>query len=579
MFINHSSKEVTAKVVYYGPGLSGKTTNLQYIFSITNPKTRGELISIETEIERTLFFDLLPINVGLINGYQTKFQLYTVPGQVFYDSTRKLVLKGADGVVFVADSQELMKTANLESFENLKKNLLAHKLNVTEIPLVFQYNKRDLNNTLPVEEMDRMINHDLKYPYFSAVATDGEGVVETLRAISGLILKKIKNLLDHSNRESSPQAQTVQFDTDKKYNVFDQDNVPLKKIIADDLENVDLKLDPLTPDTKTMPVAPPSPAPAPEPEVKPVTITETPTTDKKESTGFTVSPPIEDQALPFENIDDDDEDLLTVETLGPMDEYRDLEELVLGEDISEVVEVPDVEEINLGTDIEELSFEESQEDEIETLEPMDLLTAEKEYDTNEMFQKGNLDSPVIFEDLPEPPDTNEEPVAFELGEITDGSLTEVDELVDLQEIYLDDDEIQFPSPDATEKKQESQPSPVPGPIQPPSPPEPKLQTPIPSQTPAPRSIESIEDIQKLNAETKVDQAARATVRVPTAAAMDIFDQLQDKTRITVIRKLQAKDLKQLLIDVKGNDSNVLDSVKVELLPDTKKVTLIFDVKK
>jgi GTPase SAR1 family protein len=132
MLINHTSKQVTAKIVYYGTGLGGKTTNLQYIFSVTNPRTRGELVSMETEIERTLFFDLLPINVGLLKGYQTKFQLYTVPGQVFYDSTRKLVLKGADGIVFVADSQELMEQANLESFENLKNNLIFHNQNIEE---------------------------------------------------------------------------------------------------------------------------------------------------------------------------------------------------------------------------------------------------------------------------------------------------------------------------------------------------------------------------------------------------------------------------------------------------------------
>ena len=127
MLINHTSKQVTAKIVYYGTGLGGKTTNLQYIYSVTNPRTRGELVCMETEIERTLFFDLLPINVGLVKGYETKFQLYTVPGQVFYDSTRKLVLKGADGIVFVADSQELMEQANRESFDNLAENLEFYK--------------------------------------------------------------------------------------------------------------------------------------------------------------------------------------------------------------------------------------------------------------------------------------------------------------------------------------------------------------------------------------------------------------------------------------------------------------------
>jgi small GTP-binding protein len=177
MFINHSAKEVTAKVVFYGPGLSGKTTCIQYIFSVTNPNTRGELISIETEIERTLFFDLLPVNVGLVKGYQTKFQLYTVPGQVFYDSTRKLVLKGADGIVFVADSQITMERPNLDSMENLKTNLASHKLDVNEIPMVFQYNKRDLKNVFSIEELNKTLN-PRGLPYFGSVATEGNGVLE-----------------------------------------------------------------------------------------------------------------------------------------------------------------------------------------------------------------------------------------------------------------------------------------------------------------------------------------------------------------------------------------------------------------
>ncbi|MCP5054748.1 MAG: GTPase domain-containing protein, partial [bacterium] len=177
----------------------------------TNPKTRGELISIETEIERTLFFDLLPINVGLISGYQTKFQLYTVPGQVFYDSTRQLVLKGADGIVFVADSQELMKTANIESLENLKKNLSLHKQDFMDIPLVFQLNKRDLNNVLPEDELNRILNQR-NSPSFGAIAINGEGVLETLREISGLILTKIKLLLEDSNKPRK-KVSSVDFDT------------------------------------------------------------------------------------------------------------------------------------------------------------------------------------------------------------------------------------------------------------------------------------------------------------------------------------------------------------------------------
>ncbi|MCK4890070.1 MAG: GTPase domain-containing protein, partial [Candidatus Aminicenantes bacterium] len=177
MFINHSSKEVTAKIVYYGTGLSGKTTNLQYIFSITNPQSRGELVSVETEIERTLFFDLLPINVGLIKGYFTKFQLYTVPGQIFYNSTRKMVLKGADGIVFVADSQEAMEDANIESFDNLKVNLAEDNNELASVPLVFQYNKRDLKNSSSLERMNEILNPN-GYPYFEAISTVGTGVVE-----------------------------------------------------------------------------------------------------------------------------------------------------------------------------------------------------------------------------------------------------------------------------------------------------------------------------------------------------------------------------------------------------------------
>ena len=227
MLINHTAKQVTAKIVYYGTGLGGKTTNLQYIFSVTNPRTRGELVSMETEIERTLFFDLLPINVGLLKGYQTKFQLYTVPGQVFYDSTRKLVLKGADGIVFVADSQELMEQANLESFENLKKNLIFHNQKIEAIPLVFQYNKRDLKNILSLEKLNGGLN-PLHRPYFEAVALSGRGVIETLRDISALTLVKIKEALEHTT--VSAQNLAVNFDVDSSHQIFKMKDLPMKKV-------------------------------------------------------------------------------------------------------------------------------------------------------------------------------------------------------------------------------------------------------------------------------------------------------------------------------------------------------------
>lgn len=256
MLINHASKQVSAKIVYYGPGLCGKTTNLQYIFSVTNPKSRGELISMETEIERTLFFDLLPINVGLIKGYQTRFQLYTVPGQVFYDSTRKLVLKGADGVVFVADSQELMEQSNLDSFENLKVNLASYGCNIVDMPLVFQYNKRDLKNIATVEHLNRLLNKENR-PCYEAVAKSGKGVIESLREISTLILVKIKEELEHSLRPTGKIK--VNFDTDPGHQIIKKEELPYKKIVverseAETVGSVALEEEPLP--------APPTPPPA-----------------------------------------------------------------------------------------------------------------------------------------------------------------------------------------------------------------------------------------------------------------------------------------------------------------------------
>jgi len=260
MLINHTSKQVTAKIVYYGTGLGGKTTNLQYIFSVTNPRTRGELVSMETEIERTLFFDLLPINVGLLKGYQTKFQLYTVPGQVFYDSTRRLVLKGADGIVFVADSQELMEQANLESFENLKSNLNFHNQNIEAMPLVFQYNKRDLKNILSFEKLNGELNY-LHQPYFEAVARSGKGVIETLREISSLTLVKIKEALEHAT--VSAQNLAVHFDVDSSHQILKMKDLPVKKINVEAMP----QLEPF----QALPQKHESAAPAPAREVSGIT--------------------------------------------------------------------------------------------------------------------------------------------------------------------------------------------------------------------------------------------------------------------------------------------------------------------
>ena len=232
MLINHTSKQVTAKIVYYGTGLGGKTTNLQYIYSVTNPRARGKLVCMETEIERTLFFDLLPMNVGLVKGYETKFQLYTVPGQVFYDSTRKLVLKGADGIVFVADSQELMEQANRESFDNLKENLEFYNYQIENMPLVFQFNKRDLKNISSVDKLNDNLNN-LNRPYFEAVARSGRGVIETLREISGLTLVRIRNALEHATVPAKNVA--VQFDVDHGQQLLKMEDLPVKKVSVEQM--------------------------------------------------------------------------------------------------------------------------------------------------------------------------------------------------------------------------------------------------------------------------------------------------------------------------------------------------------
>lgn len=190
-FINYASREINCKIVYYGPGLCGKTTNLQTIYQRTSPDARGKMISLATETERTLFFDFLPLALGDIRGFKTRFHLYTVPGQVFYDASRKLILKGVDGVVFVADSQEERLDANIESMENLKDNLDEQGYQLEKLPFVIQYNKRDLPNQTPLEELKELLNPD-QVPDFEACALTGEGVFETLKAVAKQILVELK---------------------------------------------------------------------------------------------------------------------------------------------------------------------------------------------------------------------------------------------------------------------------------------------------------------------------------------------------------------------------------------------------
>jgi signal recognition particle receptor subunit beta len=220
--INYASREINCKLVYYGPGLGGKTTNLEHVFSKIAPTAKGKMISLATETERTLFFDFLPVDLGTIRGFKTRFHLYTVPGQVYYNASRKLILKGVDGVAFVADSQIERMEANIESMQNLYSNLAEHGYDLTQIPFVIQYNKRDLPNAAPIPELQSAINpgwpvedvtrqrltpdpvHEGEFlieqvdgqwveraPYFESVATSGDGVFDTLKALSKLVIKTL----------------------------------------------------------------------------------------------------------------------------------------------------------------------------------------------------------------------------------------------------------------------------------------------------------------------------------------------------------------------------------------------------
>jgi signal recognition particle receptor subunit beta len=190
-FINYLSREINCKIVYYGPGLCGKTTNLQWIYQRTAPEAKGKMISLATEQDRTLFFDFLPLSLGEIRGFKTRFHLYTVPGQVFYDASRKLILKGVDGVVFVGDSQIERMEANLESADNLQQNLAEQGYQLEKLPFVVQYNKRDLPNIASVEELREAFN-PTRVPEFEAVANKGIGVFDTLKAVAKLVLTELK---------------------------------------------------------------------------------------------------------------------------------------------------------------------------------------------------------------------------------------------------------------------------------------------------------------------------------------------------------------------------------------------------
>jgi signal recognition particle receptor subunit beta len=188
--VNYSSREINCKIVYYGPGLGGKTTNIQYVYDKVAPETKGKLVTLATEMDRTLFFDFLPLELGTVKGFKTRFHLYTVPGQVYYNASRKLILRGVDGIVFVADSDEYRLDANIECLYNLHENLAEHNLKLPEIPFVIQWNKRDLPSALAVVDLEHELNPDGNQA-FEAVAVKGQGVFDTLKCVSKMVLHKL----------------------------------------------------------------------------------------------------------------------------------------------------------------------------------------------------------------------------------------------------------------------------------------------------------------------------------------------------------------------------------------------------
>jgi len=226
VFFNYATMQMAAKIVYYGPGLCGKTTNLHHIYTKTSPQSRGEMVSLETETDRTLFFDLLPIDVGVIGGFKTRLQLYTVPGQVFYNTTRKLVLKGVDGIVFVADSQQAALDGNADSFRNLRENLAEIGLDLDDLPVVIQLNKRDLPNIAPVGEMLDRLDPDMKFEHTEAVAASGIGVFETLKLISKLTLRTLRRRMTGEDPVRSAPSRVAQF------RVQSNENLPTRTVAA-----------------------------------------------------------------------------------------------------------------------------------------------------------------------------------------------------------------------------------------------------------------------------------------------------------------------------------------------------------
>ncbi len=246
-FINHVTKNLAIKVVYYGPGLSGKTTNLRYLYFKLDPSSRGDLICMETDTERTFFFDLLPIKAGLIGDFRIHIQLMTVPGQVFYEASRKSVLRKADGLVFIADSQIPLLDANLESFDGMRKNLLDYDMDLNLMPLVFQYNKRDLDSLIPVETFNNLLNPN-GLPYMEASAINGVGVIETLREIVKLTIPPVSKKVFEGEKEEAEEKEEERKEKKEVEFAFSKKVTPvtLKKLKIESQDDIEEEIDKLT---------------------------------------------------------------------------------------------------------------------------------------------------------------------------------------------------------------------------------------------------------------------------------------------------------------------------------------------
>jgi signal recognition particle receptor subunit beta len=592
MFINHSSKEVTAKIVFYGPALSGKTTCLQYIFSVTNPNTRGELISIETEVERTLFFDLLPVNVGLVKGYQTKFQLYTVPGQVFYDSTRKLVLKGADGIVFVADSQNMMERPNLDSMENLKKNLASHKLDINEIPMVFQYNKRDLSNVFSIEELNKILN-PRNLLSFGSIATEGKGVLEALRAISSLILGKIKHLLDQTEEDLAAMP-PVDFATNKKHKIIDKEKLPYKKIQTDSFEAISERMN--LKDTEMKPIDEIKDT-YPEEELKVETVEEI---EDLKDIMFNQEPMESEPVLDMEKFKIDEQAKGDREIKKTNTQKKEAEKINVP-NVPEIDELNDEEDDLLGKTVVETDVDTSEFREMEEIVKKEL-EKEKEVENPEKEIEIELDQEPFkgLQDIPIGMDEEPGATKIELGEPLEEEIEELEEIGELveegdvkktaqapkdedesdetkdaepfkleEEVNLDINETPFQELEEVKEIENKAPFKELEDV--------KEVEKITEAKPL-KEIKEVEELKKsLEKETKNKENKKIPI---TAKGMDLLEQLKDKTRLTVIREVPVKDTDaQLFIDIKDRDSNLLESVNVKITPEIKKVTLILDVKK